>query len=136
MSGSYWTVPKASVGHHRAPLLEKTDAGWSDAGPIFATHTYVNGLVCGRYPGREALLTDLAEFVENHRPHGRLTVDATEPAWNGYLLTVACSCGVTFEGSSIFAKTGPYSLAADEPADLGFEMSWLIVQGRALDQDL
>jgi hypothetical protein len=27
------------------------------------------------------LLTDLAEFVQNHR----LTVDATEPAWNGYL---------------------------------------------------
>jgi len=23
-------------------------------------------------------------------------VDAAEPAWNGYLLTVACSCGVTF----------------------------------------
>jgi hypothetical protein len=46
-----------------------------------ATYTYVNGLVCGRYPGRDALLTDLAEFVQNHR----LTVDATEPAWNGYL---------------------------------------------------
>jgi hypothetical protein len=26
-----------------------------------------------------------------------LTADATEPAWNGYLLTVACSCGVVFE---------------------------------------
>jgi hypothetical protein len=30
-------------------------------------------------------------------PHGSLTADATEPAWNGYLLTVACPCGVTFE---------------------------------------
>jgi hypothetical protein len=43
------------------------------------------------------LLTDLAEFVRDHRPHGTLTADATQPAWNGYLLTVACSCGVTFE---------------------------------------
>jgi hypothetical protein len=30
-------------------------------------------------------------------PHGPLTADATEPAWDGYLLTVACSCGVVFE---------------------------------------
>jgi hypothetical protein len=30
-------------------------------------------------------------------PHGSLTADAAEPAWNGYLLTVACPCGVTFE---------------------------------------
>jgi hypothetical protein len=28
---------------------------------------------------------------------GALTGDATEPAWNGYLLTVACPCGVVFE---------------------------------------
>jgi hypothetical protein len=28
---------------------------------------------------------------------GPLTADATEPAWNGYLLTVACPCGVMFE---------------------------------------
>ena len=26
-----------------------------------------------------------------------MTADATAPAWNGYLLTVTCSCGVTFE---------------------------------------
>jgi hypothetical protein len=43
------------------------------------------------------VLADLEEFVMDHRTHGRLTSDATEPAWNGYLLTVACSCGVTFE---------------------------------------
>jgi len=36
-------------------------------------------------------------FVHDHRPHGPLTAEATEPARNGYLLTVACSCGVTFE---------------------------------------
>jgi hypothetical protein len=37
------------------------------------------------------------EFVADHRPHGPLTGDATEPARNGYLLTVACPCGVVFE---------------------------------------
>ena len=42
------------------------------------------------------LRADLEEFVRDHRPHGTLTGDATEPAWNGYLLTVACPCGVTF----------------------------------------
>jgi hypothetical protein len=41
-------------------------------------------------------LADLTEFVEDHRPHGPLTADATEPAWNGYLLTVECPCGVVF----------------------------------------
>ena len=43
------------------------------------------------------MLTDFAEFVQNHRPHGSLIADATEPASNGYLLTVACPCGVVFE---------------------------------------
>ena len=42
------------------------------------------------------LLSDLEDFVHDHRPHGTLTGDATEPAWNGYLLTVACLCGVVF----------------------------------------
>lgn len=40
---------------------------------------------------------DLREFVQHHRPCGKLTGTATEPAWNGHLLTVACPCGVTFE---------------------------------------
>jgi hypothetical protein len=44
-----------------------------------------------------APLDDLPEFVDDHRPHGSLTADATEPVWNGYLLKVACSCGVVFE---------------------------------------
>ena len=43
------------------------------------------------------LLADLEDFVNDHRPHGPLTADATEPAWNGSLLTVACPCGVVFE---------------------------------------
>jgi len=44
-----------------------------------------------------SLLTDLEEVVHEHRSHGTLTGDETEPAWNGYLLTVACPCGVVFE---------------------------------------
>jgi hypothetical protein len=40
-----------------------------------------------------SLLGGLEEFVADHRPHGGLTGDATAPAWNGYLLTVACACG-------------------------------------------
>jgi hypothetical protein len=43
------------------------------------------------------LLAELEEFVHDHHPHGTLIGDATEPAWNGDLLTVACTCGVTFE---------------------------------------
>jgi hypothetical protein len=43
------------------------------------------------------VLADLQNFIEDHRPHGPLTADATEPARNGYRLTVACSCGVVFE---------------------------------------
>jgi hypothetical protein len=39
------------------------------------------------------LLAELEEFVVDHHPHGTLTADATEPAWNGYLLTLACRCG-------------------------------------------
>jgi hypothetical protein len=42
------------------------------------------------------LLADLEEFVRDDRPHGPLTADATAPARNGYLLTVACACGVVF----------------------------------------
>ena len=43
------------------------------------------------------LLADLEDFVNDHRTHGPLTADASTPGWNGYLLTVACSCGVVFE---------------------------------------
>jgi hypothetical protein len=42
------------------------------------------------------LLAELADFVARHRPCGQLTGDATEPALEGYLLSVVCSCGVTF----------------------------------------
>jgi hypothetical protein len=42
-------------------------------------------------------LADLTDFLHDHRPHGPLTAHATEPAWNGYRLTVAPSCGAVFE---------------------------------------
>ena len=50
------------------------------------------------------LLTDLEDFVHDHRPHGTLIPDATEPAWNGYRLTVACSCWVVFERCGVLPK--------------------------------
>ena len=37
---------------------------------------------------RAVLLADLADFVTRHRPCGLLTGDATEPAPDGYLVTV------------------------------------------------
>jgi hypothetical protein len=37
-----------------------------------------------------SLLADLEDLLHDHRPHGTLTADATTPAWNGYLLQVAC----------------------------------------------
>jgi hypothetical protein len=44
-----------------------------------------------------ACRADREEFVRDHCPHGFPTADATEPGSNGYLLTVACSCGVMSE---------------------------------------
>jgi cobalamin biosynthesis protein CbiG len=44
------------------------------------------------------LLADLEEFVRDHRPHGGMTGDATQPAWNGYRLIVGCACGVVLRG--------------------------------------
>jgi hypothetical protein len=46
------------------------------------------------------MLADLEEFVRDHHSHGSLTADATEPAWSGYLLTVACACGWCLSGGS------------------------------------
>ena len=46
-------------------------------------------------------MNDLAEFVHDHRPHGPLTAGATEPEWNGYLLTVECLCGETAKPAEV-----------------------------------
>ena len=50
----------------------------------------------GRDPAM-TLLADLETFVRDHRPHGGMTGDATEPVSNGYRLMVAGACGVVFE---------------------------------------
>jgi hypothetical protein len=42
------------------------------------------------------VLDDLEDFIASHRPHGRLEGDAGDLTPNGYRLTVACACGVTF----------------------------------------
>jgi hypothetical protein len=42
------------------------------------------------------LLEELEEFVSLHRPHGAPVPDAGTPTLNGYMLTLACPCGVTF----------------------------------------
>ena len=39
---------------------------------------------------------DLIDFVNRHREHGTLTADVTEQMEQGYLVSVACSCEVTF----------------------------------------
>jgi hypothetical protein len=45
----------------------------------------------------ESICIKTSSTIINHRPHGPLTADASPTARNGYLLTVACSCGVGFE---------------------------------------
>jgi hypothetical protein len=34
---------------------------------------------------RVSILAELGKFIEDQRPHGTVTADATEPAWNGHL---------------------------------------------------
>jgi hypothetical protein len=43
------------------------------------------------------LTADLDDFVTGRRSHGPLTPDTGSLTPNGYRLTVACLCGVTFE---------------------------------------
>jgi hypothetical protein len=39
---------------------------------------------------------DAAAFVREHREHGQLLGDATEPMENGYQVTISCPCGAVF----------------------------------------
>jgi hypothetical protein len=61
------------------------------------------------------VLADLEDFLHGHRRHDMLT--ATEPAWNGYLLTVACSCGVVF-GRWVTPEDAELDLAPDGTTEL------------------
>jgi hypothetical protein len=46
---------------------------------------------------RDATVTaDLEDFVQAHRSHGHLAGDTGNLTPNGYRLTVACTCGLTF----------------------------------------
>ena len=58
------------------------------------------------------IFADLEEFVADHRPHSTLIADATEPAWNGYLLTMACPCGVVL---SVGSRPGKPSWISSAP---------------------
>jgi hypothetical protein len=40
---------------------------------------------------------ELEYFTVGHRPHGALIAETGELTPNGYRLTVACPCGVTFQ---------------------------------------
>jgi len=51
----------------------------------------------GRHPNHQRPVSPTSKSSSTTTgPHDPLTANATEPAWNGYLLTVACSCGVVF----------------------------------------
>ena len=71
----------------------------------------------GATPSSRALFADLEEFVQDYRPHGSLAADATEPAWNGYLLTVGARVGWCLSGGSAwggdrrFAPSGDFQLS-------------------------
>jgi hypothetical protein len=43
-----------------------------------------------------SITAEIETFVVNHRAHGHLTGDATEPRLNGYQVTITCPCGVVF----------------------------------------
>jgi hypothetical protein len=44
-----------------------------------------------------SLTAELADFVVGHRPHGSLTAATGALTPNGYRLSIACMCGLTFE---------------------------------------
>jgi hypothetical protein len=43
-----------------------------------------------------SLSGDLTAFIIEHREHGRLVGDTTEPGLAGYQVWITCPCGVTF----------------------------------------
>jgi len=44
-----------------------------------------------------SLIRELEEFARSHRPCGQMTADASRPSPEGYLLSVECECGASFE---------------------------------------
>ena len=76
--------------------LADTTSNWEVIGLPRATGRELGATAPGRNPHTPRPARVIEDFVRDHRRHGSLIADATEPAWNGYLLQVACSC-VVFE---------------------------------------
>ncbi|MGH9461430.1 MAG: hypothetical protein ACRD1X_09450 [Vicinamibacteria bacterium] len=55
------------------------------------------GMVLCTMESHRGVFEDLEEFVADHRTCGTLTGGVGDPSADGYLLWVACSCGVAFE---------------------------------------
>jgi hypothetical protein len=68
----------------------QADALWAEGRKLFS-----RSLRSRRY--WTMLTADLEDFVRVHRPHGSLVADTGALTPNGYRLTIACQCGVTFE---------------------------------------
>jgi len=66
---------------------------------------------------------DVEQFVRDHRPYGGMSGDATEPATNGYRLTVACACGVVFERGHDALESSSPSIEPATPKWGGMLMS-------------
>jgi hypothetical protein len=60
---------------------------------IQAALAQLTGSAATSKPGVMAALTN---FVTCHLSCGQLTAETTRPEANGYMLSVACPCGVTF----------------------------------------
>lgn len=103
MQAPPWGPAREPGGRDRSASLQGCGVGgeWHHKSQVRQPRRYEFGeelLVRVHMPGRRdqgavsvTPLTDLEEFVTDHRPHGTLTGDATEPAWNGYLLTSAAT---------------------------------------------
>jgi hypothetical protein len=59
------------------------------------------------------VLADLEDFVTTHRRHGELNPVVGLPTPNGYLVEVACSCGVTY-GRWITPEDAAVELAVEQ----------------------
>ena len=75
-----------------------------------------------------SLLTDLQEFVHDHRPHDGMTADATEPEPNGYRLTVASRAVSCSSGGSARRKRMRTSSAGRRGTDTTLRAAWEAVK--------
>jgi len=95
----------------------------------FPTFCSANGAL-RRVETSEGLLTDLAEFTQDHHPHGPLTADAREPAWNRLQPDV----GSAAPSSRAYLQHHPDSALA--AATEGRTKSVMIAEARAVASSL